>query len=309
MRVVRAERFGPPAVLVPGTAPDPTPGAGEVLVDVTVAPVLFLDAQLRRGWGRDSFPVRPPYVPGMGVAGHVSAVGDGVDGSWVGRAVLADTMLGGYASAAAVPASGLVPVPKAVPLADAAALLHDGRTALRLVSVHPPAGRVLVTGAGGALGLLLVQLAHAAGAEVVAAARDPRKRELAESLGARTVDYADPSWPSSVGAVDVGYDGVGGAVGRAALDLVVPGGRFSAHGGASGDFTPVDARPDVTVTGIGEVQLRGAEATRYVELALAESAASRLRPVIGGTYPLDHAAGAHEAMENRTAAGKTLLTV
>ena len=93
----------------------------------------------------------------------------------------------------------------------------------------------------------------------------------------------------------------------AALDLVVPGGRFSAHGGASGDFTPVGARADVTVTGIGEVQLKGADATRHVELALTESAAGRLRPVLGETYPLDRAADAHEAMENRTAAGKTLL--
>lgn len=311
MRVVLAERFGPPSVLMSGSRAMPSPGAGEALVEVAVAPVLLLDAQLRRGWGRDSFPVTPPYVPGMGVAGRVSAVGDGVAGSWVGRRVVADTVFGGYASAAVVPASGLVPVPPDVPLPDAAALLHDGRTAMRLLSVHPvrPGSRVLITGAGGALGLLLVQLAHAAGGEVIAAARDPRKRELAASLGATVVDYADPAWPSAVGTVDLVYDGVGGAIGRAALDLVAPGGRFSAHGGASGDFTPVSARPDVTITGIAQVQLRGEDALAAVAEALAAAAAGRLRPIVGQTYPLDQAAKAHTALENRTAAGKTLLQV
>jgi NADPH2:quinone reductase len=248
----------------------------------------------------------------MGVAGHVVAVGSGVESSWVGRPVVAD-VFGGYASRVVVPASGLVAVPSGVSLPDAAALLHDGRTAVRLPEVHPVAvgSRVLITGAGGALGLLLVQLAHAAGGQVIAAARDPRKRELAASLGATVVvDYSSPSWPSSVGKVDLVYDGVGGAIGRAALDLVTPGGHFSAHGGASGDFTPVaGARTDVTITGIDEVQLKGEDATRTVARALAAAAAGHLRPIIGRTYPLDRAAEAHAALENRTAVGKTLLLV
>ncbi|HEV7650359.1 MAG TPA: hypothetical protein VGP26_19600 [Actinophytocola sp.] len=154
VRVVRVTEFGPPSVLVPGSRPTPSPGAGEALVEVAVAPVLLLDAQLRSGWGRESFPVTPPYVPGMGVAGHVSAVGDGVAASWAGRPAVADTVFGGYASAALVPASALVPVPPGVPLPEAAALLHDGRTAMRLLSVHPvrPGSRVLITGAAGRWG-------------------------------------------------------------------------------------------------------------------------------------------------------------
>ena len=310
MRIVEAVRFGPPEVLVPRSAPVPVPGPGEVLVEVVAAPVLLLDTQLRRGWGREWFPVAPPYTPGAGVAGHVSAAGAGVAASWVGRPVVAD-VLGGYASHVVVPAAALVPVPAGVPVPDAAALLHDGRTAIRLLEVHPVRGgdRVLVTGAGGGLGLLLVQLAHAAGGQVIAAARDPRKRELAASLGADvTVDYAGPEWPAEVGKADLVLDGVGGAIGRAALDLVEPGGGFSAHGGASGAFTPAD-RPDVTITGIETVQLSGAAATRAVEQALAAAAAGRLRPVVGQTFSLEQAAEAHEALEARTAIGKTLLLV
>ncbi|HEV7650360.1 MAG TPA: zinc-binding dehydrogenase [Actinophytocola sp.] len=151
-----------------------------------------------------------------------------------------------------------------------------------------------------------MQLAHSAGGEVIAAARDPRKRELAASLGATVVDYADPSWPSRVGKVDLVYDGVGGAIGRAALDLVVPGGGFSAHGVASGDFVR-PSRSDVTITGIDKVQLSGEDARAAVTEALSAAAAGRLRPIVGQTFPLDQAAEAHTTLENRTAAGKTLL--
>jgi NADPH2:quinone reductase len=75
MRVVRATRFGGPEVLEPGEAPDPKPGPGEMIVDVAVAEVLFLDTQLRGGWEREYFELELPFVLGEGVAGVVVAVG------------------------------------------------------------------------------------------------------------------------------------------------------------------------------------------------------------------------------------------
>jgi NADPH:quinone reductase-like Zn-dependent oxidoreductase len=91
--------------------PAPVAGAGEVVIDVAVAPVLFLDTQIRAGLGRDWFPVRPPYVPGAGVAGTVGSAGTGVEPAWVGRRVVADTPAGGYLEQAVVPVGRLVPVP------------------------------------------------------------------------------------------------------------------------------------------------------------------------------------------------------
>src|SRR5207247_2693110 len=110
----------------------------EVVIDVAVAPVLFLDTQIRAGLGRDWFPARPPYVPGRGVAGTVGSAGTGVEPAWAGRRVVADTPAGGYLEQAVVPAGRLIPVPDGVDPADAAALLHDGRTALALVEATTP---------------------------------------------------------------------------------------------------------------------------------------------------------------------------
>jgi NADPH2:quinone reductase len=88
--VVHVTRFGGPEVLVTISVPDPVPGPGEVIIAVSAADVLFLDAVIRSGRAAVWFPVTPPYVPGNGVAGRVSAVGEGVDPGWAGPDVVFD---------------------------------------------------------------------------------------------------------------------------------------------------------------------------------------------------------------------------
>jgi NADPH:quinone reductase len=321
MRVIEVARFGGPEVLVPGEAVDPVPGAGEVVVAVEVADTLWLETMVRSGRGGEVFPVQPPYRPGVGVAGIVAAVGPGVDPPWTGRRVVARSgPQGGYVQRAVVPADGLVAVPDAVDLRDAAAVLHDGVTALALADiVKIVAGdRVLVTAAGGGLGAILVQLAHEAGATVVAAARGSVKLERIRKLGADVlVDYSAPDWTDRVwdatGGLDVVLDGAGGDYGRAAFDLVAAGGRFSAHGTPAGRFAAADpevARArDITATSIEAVQLSPQQFRAYLIRALGEVAAGRITPLVGQTFPLERAADAHTAIENRTAVGKTLLLV
>jgi NADPH2:quinone reductase len=305
MRVIEVGRFGGPEVLVPVDLDDPVPGPGEIVVDVAAADVLFLDTVIRRGAGGPHFPVRPPYVPGSGVAGVTAD----------GRRVLVETNGGGYASK--VLATSVIDVPPQVGLRDAAALLHDGRTAYGLLESTPvrAGDRVLVTAAGGGLGLLLVQLAAAAGARVVAAARGGAKLAAAARAGASaTVDYTAPDWAEAVlsaldgAGPDVVFDGAGGDLGRAAFGVVAPGGRFSAHGAPGGFVQPdpaVAAARGVTVRGIEQAQFTPDEIRRLTGLALAH--ADRIRPVIGATFPLDKAADAHAALERRSVVGKTLL--
>ncbi|MCA2219184.1 zinc-binding dehydrogenase [Jidongwangia harbinensis] len=318
MRVVEVARFGAPEVLTVVEAPDPVPGPGEVVVDVVAAEVLWVETMIRSGNGGPYFPVQPPYRPGAGVAGTVTAAGAGVAGDWIGRRVAAATGdHGGYVERALLPAGDLIELPDGLACTDAAAVLHDGTTALGLMDVVEikPGDRVLVTAAGGGMGALLVQLAHAAGGRVVAAARGRDKLERLRRWGAEVVDYATPDWTASVaaavGGLDVVLDGAGGRYGRAAFDLVVPGGRFSAHGTPSGAFAPVDrdaaAARGITVTGIERVQFPPGRFREYAARALHEVAAGRLTPLIGQTYPLDRAAEAHTAIENRSAVGKTLL--
>lgn len=322
MRAVLLRRFGPPANLVVEDVPDPAPGPGRALIAVEAVSVTFIDTAIRAGRGPAAArPPALPFIPGNGVGGTVRAVGAGVDAALVGaRAVSTTGGAGGYAELVAVDAAEPIPVPDGVPLADATALLADGRTAIGLMrAVAPGMGEwVLVEAAGGGVGSLLVQLAAAAGARVIAVARGDRKLALARSLGAEvSIDYSAPGWAAEVRdatggrGVDAAFDSVGGEIGAAALGLVHDGGRFCVSGAASGAMSsPPDdevTRRGLRVIGLGAV-LRGPGEIRAASVtALEEAAAGRLRPTIGQTFPLERAAEAHAAIEARATIGKTLL--
>jgi NADPH:quinone reductase len=323
MRVVQATRFGGPDVLAVREAPEPIARPGEVVVEVEVAPTLFVETQIRRGAAREWFSVQPPYVPGAGVAGHVISVGRGVDPSGLGRVVADTPDGGGYAERAVVAAERLVRVPDALDLREAAALLHDGRTAMRLAEIVDvrPGERVLVNAAAGGLGVLLVQLAHNAGADVIGAARGKQKLDVATELGADlVVDYSDPNRlqeavrhaTGGTGA-DAVFDGAGGEIGQAAFRVTARGGRFAAYGAPSGGFATIDPadaeRRGIALSGIEDVQLGPADGKRLTEKALSELASGRMKPVIGQTFPLKRATDAHAAIEARDVIGKTLLLV
>lgn len=323
VRTIEVTRFGGPEVLELRERPDPVAAPGQVVLEVAAIPLLWLDTALRSGRGRDWFPIRPPYVPGNGVAGRVVATGPGVDTGWIGRRVLSDTReTGSYAERVAVPAGGVVPIPDELTALTAAALLTDGRTALGVLDgVSIGAGTpVLITGAAGGMGLLLVQLATARGARAVGAARGEPKLAAVRAQGAHAaIDYSEPGWTDRVLAALGGdrpavvLDGVGGEIGRVAFAITAQGGEFSAHGAASGDFTPLDgdvARDrGIAIRGISDVQFSPEERNRRLRDVLAQAAAGRVAPVIGATYPLEDAAEAHRRIEAREVIGKSLLLI
>jgi NADPH:quinone reductase len=320
MRAVVLSEFGPPEVLAAADVAEPVAGPGQALVNVEIANITFVETQVRGG--RSPNPAMAPRLPailGGGVGGVVTSIGDGVDAALVGMRVIAGTGgAGGYAERAVVSAAGVIPVPDGRGLAEAVALLADGRTALALLRAAAvrPGETVLVEAAAGGVGSLLVQLARRTGARVVAAAGGQRKLDLARELGATVVvDYGDPAWAGIVraeaGEVDVAFDGVGGAAGRAAFELVRAGGRFLAFGLASGSFTAIteDEARRRGVTVVRGVSVTPAGAVELAREALAEAAAGRLRPVVGQTFALADAARAHAAIEARATVGKTLLVV
>ncbi|MBB4688601.1 zinc-binding dehydrogenase [Amycolatopsis jiangsuensis] len=311
MRAVWLEEFGGPGVLVAGEAPDPVPGQGQVLVEVAFANITFIETQFRASGG-GPFAAELPMVPGNGVGGVISRAGAGVDPALVGRRVVTSTGgRGGYAQRVVVDSELVFPVPDALGLDVAVALLADGRTATGLVhaTAVAPGERVLVEAAAGGVGGLLVQLAKTAGAEVVAAAGGQEKAAHARDLGADlAVDYTDPAWPEAAGPVDVVFDGVGGRVGTAAFTLLRPGGRMAIHGLSSGSWAEV-SEEDARARGITLIRSLGdAAAMRgFTEAALEAGAAGTLTPVIGQRFPLERAADAHAAIESRGTIGKTLL--
>jgi NADPH2:quinone reductase len=321
MRAIQVTRFGTPEVLVSTTLPEPVAGPGQVLINVEFANITFVDTQIRAGKPPNPAMLPPlPLVPGNGVGGLVASVGPSVDQTLIGRRVIATTGgSGGYAERVAVDAGALIGVPNGLGLAEAVALLADGRTAIALMRAAEVQTdeTVLVEAAAGGVGSLLVQLARSAGARVIGAAGGPRKLALASELGASvTVDYTDPLWPDRLRAelngetVDVVFDGVGGAIGRAAFDLLAAGGRLWAFGLASGASAQIPegeaARRGVRV--IWGPQAKPQDMLELTRAALVEAAAGRLRPVIGQTFPLEQAAAAHAAIEARTTLGKTLLS-
>ncbi|WP_406272473.1 zinc-binding dehydrogenase [Nocardia sp. NBC_00881] len=329
MRAVQASEFGGPEVLAVRELPEPVAGPGEVVVDVAAADVMFLDTRLRGGWGTDFFAIQPPYVPGGAIAGVVAAVGPDVDPAWVGKRVSTPTAasgiggglpIGGYAEKALAKANTLVTVPDGLSMPQAVALAHDGRTALAVFdrAAVQPGEWVLITAAGGGLGTLLIQLARAAGANVVAAARGAAKLELAARLGANAVvDYSEPDWSAKAhaasGGVQVVFDGAGGTLGEAALAAVADGGRFLGYGAAAGEFAALDraaaAARGITVYGLFDITSADTDWHAVTERAQAEVAAGRLEVVIGQTFPLDQADRAHALIESRATLGRTLLTV
>lgn len=311
MRAVWLREFGGPEVLVPGEAPDPVAGPGQVVVEVVFANTTFVETQFRAG-APGPFRASLPVIPGNGVGGVIGAVGAGVDPGLAGRRVVTATGgSGGYAERVAVDAAAVFAVPPALDLDAAVAVLADGRTATGLVHATSvrPGDRVLVEAAAGGVGGLLVQLAKAAGATVIAAAGGPAK--TARVPGADVVvDYLQPDWTVSAGEVDVVFDGVGGAIGTAAFGLLRPGGRMAVYGLAGGSWAEVsevdaEARDVTLVRSIGSPERMRA----FTESALAEAAAGRLVPVIGQRFPLEKAADAHAAIESRATVGKTLLVV
>jgi NADPH:quinone reductase len=306
-------RFGPPEVLTVEPTPLPSPAVGQVLVHVERSGLTFVETQMRAGHA--PFPVTLPMIPGNGVGGRIVATGEDVDAGLLGTTVVSTTGgTGGHAEVVAVGSSDLIALPAGVSLDEGVGLLADGRTAMLLVETLAPAAdeRVLVLAAGGGVGTLLVQLASARGAVVVGAARGASKLRTVEQLGAaEIVDYSRRGWAYEVGKVDAVFDGVGGAVGRAAFEIVAPGGRLISYGMASGAWAGLDQRL-ATNRGVRLVDTQPVDGTRSRQLseaALHAATRGELRPVIGQTFPLASIAEAHAAMEARATVGKTLLAL
>ncbi|ADB33685.1 Alcohol dehydrogenase zinc-binding domain protein [Kribbella flavida DSM 17836] len=323
MRAAVVTRFGGPEVIEIQDLPAPAPGAGEALIDVELTDLIFVETAIREGAHGGFFDVTPPYVPGNSFGGVVRAVGEGVGADWIGKTVVGRTAsFGAHAEQVVAPAENLQELPAGLALETAVAVAGDGITALMLEELVPAlAGRkVLVTAAAGGMGVLLVQLAHRAGAQVIGAARGRAKLDLVKAQGADVVvDYAEPGWDKQVleatdgHGPDVVFEGAGGALGATAFEIVADGGWFSAHGAASGGFAPYDEaeaeRRGITVKGIVDLRADTTSTTVTTAQVLDRAARGDVAPVIDRVFPLDQLADAHRAMTGRQLVGKALIRI
>jgi NADPH:quinone reductase-like Zn-dependent oxidoreductase len=204
MKAVRFHEYGDPSVLRYEDVDQPVPGPGEVRLRVAASAFNPFDDGLRGGYLQGPFPVTLPHIPGIEVAGTVDALGDGVDHVAVGDEVIGFLPMvadGAAAEYVIAPAEILAPAPTSIPLPDAAALPMVGLTAWQ--ALFDDAGltagqRVLINGAGGAVGGYAVQLAKRAGAHVIATA-SPRSSERVRSAGAgEVIDHTTDSVTDAV---------------------------------------------------------------------------------------------------------------
>jgi NADPH:quinone reductase len=324
MHAIRLHAFGPPENLRYERVDDPRPGPGQARIAVAAAGVHLIDTVLREGrpMGPLALPDLPT-IPGREVAGTVDAVGPEVDERWLGRRVVAHLgpASGGYAELAVREAEALHALPDGLADDAAVAMIGTGRTALAILEVARPTADdvVLVTAAAGGLGSLLVQAARNAGATVVGVAGGPAKVDRVRQLGADVaVDYAAAGWSDAVRAaldgrdVTVALDGVGGAIGRGALELLGVGGRLILFGAASGEQIELSvgdlySRGLTVSAAIGaRIAQRPGGLRALEEQALAAAADGRLLPLVQ-RFALAQAAAAHTAIQARGTVGKTVL--
>ncbi|MCZ4508929.1 medium chain dehydrogenase/reductase family protein [Streptomyces sp. ActVer] len=216
----------------------PTAGPGQVLIRMEATGVSFAEQQMRRGryYDQPAF----PFVPGYDLVGTVTATGEGVEPGLAGTRVAALVKVGGWASHVLVDAADVVPVPDGVGAAEAETLVVNGITAWQMLhrKARVRAGHtVLVHGANGGVGSVLVQLAQAAGAKVIGTA-SARHHDALRAQGVTPIDYRTEDIPARVrelapGGVDAVFDHVGG---RSVIDswhLLAPGGTLVSYGTAS----------------------------------------------------------------------------
>ncbi|MFI7702312.1 quinone oxidoreductase family protein [Nonomuraea sp. NPDC049480] len=313
MHAIIVSAQGGPEVLEYVERPDPTPGDGEVVVDVSASGVNFIDIYHRSG----AYPLRLPTPIGSEGAGTVSAVGAGVRDVAVGDTVAWASVLGSYAEKAVIPADRVVPVPDGVPADVAAAAMLQGMTAHYLThSTYQvkEGDQVLVHAGAGGMGQLLIQLSKLRGAKVYTTVSTSEKEKLAREAGADEVLRYDDFAEALRNKIDVVYDGVGATTFDGGLEALRPRGLMALYGAASGPVPPVDPQ---ALNKQGSLFLTRPTLVHYIaeraELLQRASdlfgwiSEGRLAINISRRYPLADARQAHEDLAGRRTTGKLLL--
>jgi NADPH2:quinone reductase len=319
MKAVAIQAFGSPEGLAVIDLPDPSPASGQVLIDIEAIGVGGVDAVIRSG-AVAVYGFTEGHVLGGEIAGTVAAVGDGVDPSWIGQRVWAFIGLGGgYAERAVARAAALLPLPAnmsasdAVTIGSSGAVAHFGLRHARFA----PGESVLVRGAAGGIGVMIVQLAVRGGASAVAVTTSSAERgDRLRKLGATHVlDRSGAGDDDAPAGYDVIIDIVAGMDLPSFFARLNTNGRMVAVGIVAGP-PPTDFAMEMFAAfqkSMSFATFSGdtvAEADRLAVTAELFSAASRgkLQTMVHELLPLEQAVWAHQKMEAGEVFGRIVLT-
>jgi len=320
MKAIRVQHTGGPEVMQLADIPAPQPKSAEALIKVNIAGVNSIDVQFRDGRLRTPL----PFVPGQEGAGVVTAVGPQTRAVKVGDRVAWSGTLGSYAEYVAAPEEHLVPIPSSITDEQAAAAMMHGLTAHYLVNdAHKlkTGETALAHAAAGGVGLLLVQMARAAGARVIGTVSSEQKAQLARDAGAdEVIVFTRQDFESEVKrltggkGVDVVYDGVGKDTFEKNLNVMRPRGMLVLYGMSSGPVPPVDPAKLSEKGSLYMARTTLAHFTATREELLARTSAlfnliadGKLKLLIAKKYALAGAPQAHHDLESRKITGKLLL--
>ena len=320
MKAIVVEELGGPEVLRLRERPAPVPQPGQILVDISVAGVNFMDTGARRAGTGASREV--PFVPGVEAAGRVSALGAGVTDFAIGDRVTWVYAYGTYAEQIAVSAAAAVPVPDFISDEVTAAAMMQGLSAQHFAAEAAPVQpgqTVLVHAAAGGLGQILVQLIKLRGGRVIGLVSRPAKVAAARAAGADEVlvsagdQFTEPVLELTGGqGVDTVFDGGGESTFWASTRVTRRHGTVLYYGAVIGAAPVVNLRQlpnSIKVcypTFFDHIPTREALLARSAEL-FGLIGDGRLSIEIGGRYPLADAARAHQDLESRATIGKLLL--
>ena len=318
MKAIRVNEFGPPEVMHLEEVPDPSPGAGQVVVKVAAAGVNPVDTYIRSGVYRPD--LKLPYTPGQDGAGVISAVGPDVSHRRVGQRVyVARSLSGTYAEQVLCQEFQTHPLPEGVGFGQGAAIGVPYGAAFRALfqRAHALAGEtVLVHGASGGVGIAAVQLARAAGLTVIGTAGYKEGMALVEAQGAHHVlnhhvpGYLDKLSELTCGkGVDIVLEMLANVNLDKDLGIVATGGRIVVIG--SRGRIEIDPRgamaKEASILGMTMFNASEKELASMHAAFAAGLANATLRPVISREIPLTDAATAHHAVMEASTLGKIVL--
>lgn len=308
MNALRSHTRGGPETLVFEKAPVPSPGPGEVLVEVHAASITFAELTWDESWRDADGNDRTPMIPSHEVSGVVASLGDGVTEFAIGDEVYGRIDFnrnGAAAEYVTVPTADIALRPTSVGHVESAALPLAALTAWQALVDHgavKEGEHVLVLGGSGGVGAYAVQLASHLGATVSATARGSDLRLVVELGADVALDYANASDENVLSPADVVIDTVGGAVLERAAQLVRPGGRLITL--SAPPAPELSAGRDMTATFF----VVRADSGQLAHLAsLVDEGA--LRPIVAQTYPLSEGRAAYEDGPLQHRPGKTVIVV
>lgn len=319
MHAIAVNEVGGPEVFTPTEVDRPAPAATQILVELAVSGVNYMDVYQRNG----ATPVKPPYLAGVEGVGVIVEVGSDVTDLSKGQRVgWLSGGQGAFADFVVVEAAKAVPIPDEIDDESAAAVLMQGVTAHYLaIDTHPivPGDPVLVHAAAGGVGQMLVQVAKLRGGIVIGTVSTEAKAQVARAAGADHVVFYDNVADEVRGLTDgrgvaVVYDGVGATTFEGSLAALRTRGTLVVYGTASGPTPPLEiprlnsggslyvTRPSVVHYTVTTDELRGRTNDVFGWVASGD-----LMVNIGGRYPVAQVADAFAALEARETTGKLLL--